>query len=86
MKKEHDLRVTRWISEEARPLSIVEDRGLREWVESLTGGAYTPPCFDTVRTYIFELASNERSFIKKEIKDLKRQGKTLILISLFLCS
>ena len=54
-----------WISEEARPLSIVEDTGLREWVELLTSGAYTPPCFDTVRTYILELASSERASIKK---------------------
>ena len=65
-----------WISEEARPLSIVEDTGLREWVELLTSGASTPPCFDTVRTYILELASSERASIKKEVKDLKRQGSS----------
>ncbi len=65
-----------WIAEEARPLSIVEDTGLREWVEMLTSGAHIPPCFDTVRTYILELASSERASIKKEVKDLKRQGSS----------
>ena len=79
IKKEHDLRVTRWISEEARPLHIIEDPGLKEWVEHLTGGAYTPPCFDTVRSYLFELSACERNVIKKEIKDLQRQGMSLTL-------
>ena len=75
-KKNHDLVVTRWISEAARPLSIVDDPGLHELISGLTGGAYTLPCFDTVKNYIFELSAYERKLIKQEVKDLMQQGSS----------
>jgi hypothetical protein len=47
----------RWVAKCMRPVSIVEDVELKEWISYLSRGSYLPPCRATVKTKIRQRAA-----------------------------
>lgn len=47
----------RWVAKRMRPVRIVEDVELREWIDYVSRGAYQPPSRATVKTKIRQKAA-----------------------------
>ena len=73
-KKALDTLCTKWLVQSCRPLSLVKDEGFIDYIDSCSGGRYSPPCIETVQSLVCDLSAVCQATLANEIKALHDDG------------
>ena len=73
-KREADLKATEWLLDSHGSLHATENKRHRAYAAFISGGAYTAPCFRTIKNHTTMLATDGRQSSTDFVSDLANDG------------
>ena len=64
----------KWIVKSTRPLSITHDPLLKQYINAISGGRYTPPTVPTIEHLICQMSAASHADITKDVEALTADG------------
>ena len=76
-KREADLKATEWLLESHGSLHATENKRHRAYASFISGGAYTAPCYRTIKNHTTMLGTDGRQLSADFVRRLAADGSSL---------